>query len=291
MNFYIPQCQQINRSDTYPLIHVSNEIDSFNISINHQTRISHSQEINLNNSENIFFDIPRPPAFIFDSTEDNTKIGFHVMHSQNTTIPRITVDEFISIYGNPGKIEQLFIIDCRFQEEYDAGHIYGAYHVNNELFQQFFSNEMVNTLNKRSPENKNYNESGNTLNNSCFVDNRIIQSTQKPLKDIKILIIFHCEFSHQRGPELASIFRKIDRKVNSYPNLFYPDVYVLDGGIANVYYKEPNLILNHYLKMEHIDASLIRRRKSERKKFVNHCHNHLKQTLKENMLQFSFNWE
>lgn len=46
------------------------------------------------------------------------------------------------------------------------------------------------------------------------------------------ILIFHCEFSQQRGPRVLRTLRNLDRKLNMdrYPGLFYPYIYVLEGG-------------------------------------------------------------
>jgi M-phase inducer tyrosine phosphatase len=65
------------------------------------------------------------------------------------------------------------------------------------------------------------------------------------------VVIFHCEFSHNRGPQLAGIFREIDRDMNkySYPDLHYPDVYVLDGGYRQFHIERPELCSGGYTRM------------------------------------------
>lgn len=51
------------------------------------------------------------------------------------------------------------------------------------------------------------------------------------------ILIFHCEFSIERGPKLMREFREIDRMVNKncYPKLYYPEIYLLEGGYKNFY--------------------------------------------------------
>ncbi|VUZ55744.1 unnamed protein product [Hymenolepis diminuta] len=57
------------------------------------------------------------------------------------------------------------------------------------------------------------------------------------------VLIFHCEFSSQRGPELCRFLRRVDRLLNysRYPFLFYPYVYVMMGGYEAFYRKCPEL--------------------------------------------------
>jgi M-phase inducer tyrosine phosphatase len=65
------------------------------------------------------------------------------------------------------------------------------------------------------------------------------------------VIVFHCEFSHNRGPQLASVFRELDRDLNKhcYPNIFYPDVFVLDGGYRQFHADHPEWCNGGYTRM------------------------------------------
>lgn len=46
----------------------------------------------------------------------------------------------------------------------------------------------------------------------------------------RVVVVFHCEFSSERGPRMARYVRERDRAVNEYPNLHYPELYILKGG-------------------------------------------------------------
>lgn len=48
--------------------------------------------------------------------------------------------------------------------------------------------------------------------------------------DKRVLLIFHCEFSSERGPRMCRFIRKRDRAINEYPRLHYPELYILKGG-------------------------------------------------------------
>ena len=45
-----------------------------------------------------------------------------------------------------------------------------------------------------------------------------------------VIIIFHCEFSSERAPRAYNFFRNTDRTANVYPNLTYPNIYLMKGG-------------------------------------------------------------
>ncbi|KAF0310529.1 M-phase inducer phosphatase [Amphibalanus amphitrite] len=46
------------------------------------------------------------------------------------------------------------------------------------------------------------------------------------------IVVFHCEFSSERGPSMYRFLREQDRKLNkaTYPALLYPEIYLLEGG-------------------------------------------------------------
>jgi len=52
-----------------------------------------------------------------------------------------------------------------------------------------------------------------------------------------LVIIFHCEFSSKRGPSLYRYLRGVDRNMHQhcYPELYYTDLYVLEGGYKKFY--------------------------------------------------------
>ncbi|KAF9975401.1 cell division cycle- protein [Actinomortierella ambigua] len=102
--------------------------------------------------------------------------------------------------------EELMLIDCRFGYEYKGGHIRGA----------------INIHNKKELERALFGSS--------------------PLINKKVLVILHCEFSCERGPGMARHLRSMDRTANSinYPALFYPELYVLNGGYSQFFKDYPD---------------------------------------------------
>lgn len=51
----------------------------------------------------------------------------------------------------------------------------------------------------------------------------------------RVLLVFHCEFSSERGPRMCRFVREKDRMVNEYPNLHYPELYILKGGYKDFF--------------------------------------------------------
>lgn len=108
-------------------------------------------------------------------------------------------------------IESYTIIDCRYPYEYEGGHISGAINLytKEQIVDQFIKNQ------KQDADGKT-------------------QSSSNSKRDI---LIFHCEFSSERGPSLYRFLRNKDRAKNTrfYPNLHYPEIYLLDGGYKEFY--------------------------------------------------------
>ncbi|TDZ13125.1 M-phase inducer phosphatase [Colletotrichum spinosum] len=117
------------------------------------------------------------------------------------TIPRITRETMLDVLDGKfsDKFDQKMVVDCRFEYEYEGGHIDGAVNYNNKdlLASQLFQHPMQ----------------GRTL------------------------LIFHCEYSAHRAPMMARHVRSEDRTVNAehYPHLTYPDVYILEGGYSGFF--------------------------------------------------------
>eukprot|EP01135_Chromosphaera_perkinsii_P011096 Nk52_evm5s2340 gene=Nk52_evmTU5s2340 len=101
------------------------------------------------------------------------------------------------------KISQLYIIDCRYPYEFNGGHIRGALNLyrDEEVTRKFLSEPII--------------------------------------RDLPICIVFHCEFSSKRGPKMYQHLRSLDRSLHlhCYPDLYYPETYVLEGGYKDFYGK------------------------------------------------------
>lgn len=102
------------------------------------------------------------------------------------------------------KIDSYEIIDTRYPYEYDGGHIEGAVNIvtKDVMAERYFSPDKPRT-------------------------------TQ--------VLFFHCEFSSKRGPAMCKYTREKDRDCNmkAYPNLYYPEVYILHGGYKHFYLTYP----------------------------------------------------
>lgn len=117
------------------------------------------------------------------------------------SIPRITRETMLDVLDGKYSehFDQKMVIDCRFEYEYEGGHIDTAVNYN--------SKELLGS-----------------------------QLFQTPMQG-RTLLIFHCEYSAHRAPLMARHVRSEDRTANAehYPRLTYPEVYILDGGYSGFF--------------------------------------------------------
>ncbi|XP_053323222.1 M-phase inducer phosphatase 1 [Spea bombifrons] len=117
-------------------------------------------------------------------------------------------------------IERYVIVDCRYPYEYDGGHIKGA--VNLHMEQE--------------------------------VEDYLLKNPIKPTGSKRVVLIFHCEFSSERGPRMYKFLREKDRGLNEYPNLHYPELYILQGGYKEFFHKSKTFCEpQSYRPMHHED--------------------------------------
>ncbi|XP_070541103.1 M-phase inducer phosphatase-like [Ptychodera flava] len=109
------------------------------------------------------------------------------------TMRRLLNNEFDSV--------EYTIVDCRYPYEHKGGHIMGAKNIytKGEILEEFLGKEKLRSLSKSKK---------------------------------KHIIVFHCEFSSERAPNLNRFLRNKDRDLNkdNYPALHYPELYLLEGG-------------------------------------------------------------
>ncbi|KAI3323347.1 M-phase inducer phosphatase [Xylariaceae sp. AK1471] len=116
-------------------------------------------------------------------------------------IPRVSRGTFLDLID--GKYNDCFtqkiVIDCRFEYEYEGGHIDGAVNYNDK---ELLARHLFET----------------------------------PMEG-KTILIFHCEYSVHRAPRMARHIRAEDRTANVefYPRLTYPEVYILEGGYSDFF--------------------------------------------------------
>ncbi|NXR66850.1 MPIP2 phosphatase, partial [Rhadina sibilatrix] len=116
-------------------------------------------------------------------------------------------------------IESSIIVDCRYPYEYEGGHVKGA----------------VNLPLQRDVE-------------EFLLEQPIVSLDASK----RVIVIFHCEFSVERGPKMCKFLRERDRSCHEYPQLHYPELYVLKGGYREFFFQFPNHCEpRDYRPMEH----------------------------------------
>lgn len=119
------------------------------------------------------------------------------------------------------------IIDVRYAFEFEGGHIKSA-----ENWQHGEDDKFLGAFLPDAP-----------LSQAPQVD------VNNPVK--RDILVFHCEFSSQRGPDFLNKLRERDRQLNMgvYPGLYFPECYLLHLGYKEFYRGYPELCTGHYTEM------------------------------------------
>ena len=146
---------------------------------------------------------PQPSlASVMDVDQEHTpKLPHFVPDDEPDSLPRISQDAMADVLNRKYDCgyERVLVVDCRFEYEYNGGHIENAVNFNDK---QQLANELFAS-----------NASASTL------------------------LILHCEYSVHRAPLTAKFIRNHDRNINAaqYPRLTYPEMYILDGGYSKFF--------------------------------------------------------
>jgi hypothetical protein len=166
--------------------------------------------------------IPVPVFELADCNTSSSSSSACLHASSQGEIPRADASPFPQIdplgvreFRNDIKAQgfnQLVIIDARFEYEYEGGHIKDAINIKSEADMKKLFDE---------------------------------------LSGCSVCLIFHCEFSKNRGPTLMGDFRTYDRlrNISRYPELTYPTIYLLRGGYNAFYRCCPDLCDGGYVPM------------------------------------------
>ncbi|NWS78240.1 MPIP1 phosphatase, partial [Crotophaga sulcirostris] len=128
---------------------------------------------------------------------------FHTVDGKHQDLKYIDSEMIVSVLTGKFEslIEECVIIDCRYPYEYEGGHIKGAVNLHMEE----------------------------------DVEEFLLKKPIQPSENKRVIVVFHCEFSSERGPRMCRFVRERDRLGNEYPNLHYPELYVLKGGYKDFY--------------------------------------------------------
>ncbi|ELT96646.1 hypothetical protein CAPTEDRAFT_167620 [Capitella teleta] len=148
-------------------------------------------------------------------------------HADMKSISPQTVSELLDgVYSD--RIENFVIVDCRYPYEFNGGHIEGALNV--------YTREGI------------YDEFLKSSTHRCNASS-----------DKRTVLIFHCEFSSERGPKMSRFLRENDREANHecYPSLHYPELYLLEGGYKAFFEQhQVHCVPQTYKPMLHVDHCL-----------------------------------
>lgn len=139
--------------------------------------------------------------------------------NENGSFNKITGDELFKYFQNQSylnKLRKIIIIDVRYNYEFKGGRIIGA--------------KNIQTIDELKKLYKRFKDQGNSIG-----------------------IIFHCEYSHDRSPKVMNLFRNYDRESNKYPNLSFPNIFLLEGGYKEFYKRHSDLCCGGYTPMRDID--------------------------------------
>lgn len=164
------------------------------------------------------------PDLIADSSKPYVLPMIRGKHQDLKSISSSTLSDLLS-GAFEDQVEEFHVIDCRYPYEFDGGHIQNALNIytRDGVMEQYLKNP---------------------------------RKTQDP--DKRFIIIFHCEFSSERGPSLYRFLRAEDRKSNKecYPCLYYPEMYLLEGGYKAFFENHKSLCEPQlYKQMLHKDHS------------------------------------
>ena len=127
-------------------------------------------------------------------------------HSDLQSISSETVSRLIN-NDFSDTVSDFTIIDCRYPYEYEGGHIHNAINIwNTDQLREFYKSH-----------------------------------SRQDSTDKRQILVFHCEFSSERGPKMSRFLRQLDRDANKdvYPALNYPEVYLLHNGYKALYEQFP----------------------------------------------------
>uniref|UniRef100_F6W4M4 M-phase inducer phosphatase n=2 Tax=Monodelphis domestica TaxID=13616 RepID=F6W4M4_MONDO len=130
---------------------------------------------------------------------------FHTVAGKHQDLKYISPEIMASVLNGKfaNLIKEFVIIDCRYPYEYEGGHIKGAVNLHMEEEVEAF----------------------------------LLKKPIRPTDGKRVIVVFHCEFSSERGPRMCRFVRERDRLDNEYPKLHYPELYVLKGGYKDFFLK------------------------------------------------------
>jgi M-phase inducer tyrosine phosphatase len=176
----------------------------------------------INGQQDDYSHINSSPSVSMDLDEPyKPKLPHFINEEEPDSLPRVKQDTLVSVLNGDynSHYDKILIVDCRFEYEYNGGHINGAV---------------------------NYNDK-DQLTKDLFEHGGVTPNT---------LLILHCEYSELRAPRMAKFVRNRDRAVNDfqYPKLTFPEMYILEGGYSKFFASHRTKCFpQNYVEMHHKD--------------------------------------
>ncbi|XP_052778611.1 M-phase inducer phosphatase-like [Mya arenaria] len=197
-----------------------------NSSMTLNTSSGHCDEI-----KSVVYTLSTDPEVVADGSRTYTIPTVSGKHKDLKAISPDTMDEVLrGCYAD--KIGRVTVIDCRYPYEFEGGHIRGAVNL--------FTRDMVRD----------------------FLLAHVVDDATSG----QHVLVFHCEFSSERGPKMYRHLRSEDRSLHTdvYPRLAFPEVYLLEGGYKAFFNKhmvqcepqqyKPMLHKDHVTDLRHFRA-------------------------------------
>lgn len=175
----------------------------------------HPQDVICENEASFATNAPLQSIPDIEETTPTLQLPHVIPEDQGDSLPRIDKSTLLDVMDGKynDKFDNIMVIDCRFEYEYEGGHINGAL---------------------------NYNDK-ESLGSQLFAEPRA-----------RTALILHCEYSVHRAPIMAQYLRHRDRAFNidQYPHLTYPDMYILEGGYSAFFSQHSSLCFpQNYVEM------------------------------------------
>ena len=122
--------------------------------------------------------------------------------------------------GDRSRFQEVLVLDCRYEYEYNGGHIRGAVSV--------APPDVVGKAHELLF--KKYPRLGERTSDVCMVK-----------ESSSLLILVYCEFSSQRGPLMYSIIKAMDRSFFKYPWVKYRNLFLIKGGYERFFNRHPDM--------------------------------------------------
>lgn len=179
----------------------------------------------------------------YNSTGKPTKMAISKAMPSNSPAECLMDVERLELSRLKGEHYKLVIIDCRYNYEFRGGHVPQAVNVSSPtvidlLFRKFrdflFSGSFLNGLIELD------NEELTTCKLEEIVERFLRKSASNEIGEgrhretstdrVSPVFVFHCEFSMKRSPKMMRHIRSVDRSINQYPQLTFPQMFLLKDG-------------------------------------------------------------